>query len=93
MTAHLLSLSSLCDKCRAEWEAWLDYREPRQIQIVTFAAYDSTPAGVADNRRARAEQRRETVLFHQSLIRRICAQQHGEPARPVERLRVLGGVL
>jgi hypothetical protein len=87
---YLLPLSSLCDKCRAEWEAWLDYREPRQVQIVTFAAYDATPAGVADNRRARDERRRETVLFHQKLIVRICAGFHG---RPVERLAVAGSAL
>lgn len=66
----------LCPSCKAESDAWLDYRLPRRLKIASGAAYDDTVRGVRDNRKARYEEWRNTILLHRDLIKRICEAKH-----------------
>lgn len=70
----------LCAPCRAEADAWWDYRPPTRLSITygSGAAYDASPRGVADARRARFEHWRETILWHRQHIADLCAAgKHG----------------
>jgi hypothetical protein len=67
---------SLCDACKAQSDAWLDYRITKPVKIASGAAYDDTLAGVADARKARFEEWRSTIRSQQAAIKRICEEQH-----------------
>lgn len=73
---------------------WLDYRLPPRLSIAygSGAAYDSSPAGIRDARRARLAEWRDTVRFHRDLIDRSCTEAGHVPAplkKPVITLDVL----
>jgi hypothetical protein len=89
----LTAWAALCERCQAEWMAWLDYREPLVPRLILHAGYDGTAKGMLDNQRAAFERWRCTVRGQQELIERICAAQHVPPRRPTERLVVTGGLL
>lgn len=65
----------LCGPCRAARQRWLDYRPPLPLSITygSGAAYDASPRGINDARRARFEHWRETIRWHQQQIDALCA--------------------
>lgn len=68
---------TLCGRCRAEHDAWLDARMPPPVpQIAAHAAYDSTPAAITERYRARADRWHTAVRHAQRLIRDRCAREH-----------------
>ena len=69
-------MTALCDDCKRQHDAWLDYRLPSRLKIASGAAYDDTAKGVADARRGRFEQWRNLIRAQQAAIRRICEEQH-----------------
>lgn len=78
---------SLCRACRAESDRWLDttpaiLRPGVSITYGSGAAYDSTPAGVRDNTRARYEDWRRLVREQMARIREQCQrEQHTAPVQ------------
>lgn len=73
----------MCPPCTDRMMRWLDTTPQGLflgIKITDNAAYDGTPAGSADNRRARCDRWRQVVRFQISLIRDLCAAQHSKRA-------------
>lgn len=73
---------TVCTRCRAERDAWLDYRLPPVLGIAygSGAPYDVSPAGIRDRQRSRFEEWRSTVNFNRDLIARTCrAAGHTDP--------------
>jgi hypothetical protein len=75
----------MCGPCTEESARWLDTRPSVLLPRAGFAhgsgaAYDVSPAGMADNRRARHTEWAATVRFQRRLIREGCAAgRHAEP--------------
>lgn len=67
-------MSRLCPSCRAESDAWLEFR-PRVLGLTIHekATRDTTKQGVRDRNAAKAAEWRELVRFQRSLIARTCA--------------------
>lgn len=64
----------MCDSCATESQRWLDYRLPPVLKIASSSARDDTPAGLADRRRSRFEEWRDTINRQQALIRKHCIE-------------------
>jgi len=64
----------MCPACSAESARWLDARPPAVggFSFGSGAAYDITPSGVTERRRARANSWWATVRFQRQLIREGC---------------------
>ncbi len=76
-----------CTPCRTEQDRWYDTTPQQMFPGLGFvmqasAAYDLTPRGVADRRRIRWEQWRDTVRFQQALIATACRAAGHTPAAP-----------
>ena len=70
--------SALCGPCQAASDAWLDYRLTPSIKIASGSSRDDTVAGVADARKARHQEWKDTINRQQAIIRAQCeAAGHG----------------
>lgn len=74
-------LAPLCTPCLAEMGRWLDTAPSTLIPRLGFAhgsgaAYDASPAGLADRRRARHEEWRRTVRHGREMVARSCRAGH-----------------
>ena len=67
-------MTTLCPPCRAESDAWLEFR-PRVLGLTIHekATRDTTKQGVRDRNAAKAAEWRGLVRFQRSLIARTCA--------------------
>lgn len=88
--------SPMCPPCSAAWMAWLDYRlPPAPIRIDGTGIRRVMDIRYYHERRYR--EWRDTVLYQQGLIRRLCLEGGHVPAaaesRAVERVTVAGGLL
>lgn len=78
-------MSPLCGPCSAESQRWLDTSPDTLIPRLSFTfgsgtAYDYTPAGVAERRRARYDEWRRTVQHGRRMIALACrAGYHAQP--------------
>lgn len=88
--------SRMCPPCSRAWMAWLDYRlPPAPIRIDGTGIRRVTDIRYYHERRYR--EWRDTVLWQQGLIRRLCLEggHSGTPEAPraVERVAVAGDLL
>ena len=67
-----MAVGKMCAECRAKHDAWLDYRLPPRVNIASGSSRDDTVAGVADARKARFQEWRDTINRQQELIRAQC---------------------
>lgn len=83
---------TICAECTAARMAWLDSRPSRVFPRLSFtfgsgARYDSTPAGIRDNSRARYEKWRILVGEQMAAIARHCREAgHVSPPLPAPRV-------
>ena len=68
----------LCQPCRAEADAWLEYR-PHVLGLTIHekATRDTTKQGVRDRNAAKLSEWRETVRFQRALIAKACERHVG----------------
>lgn len=81
MSATLPELAPLCTPCMAEMGRWLDTSPATLILRPGFAygsgaAYDVSPSGMAERRRARHEEWRRTVRHGRAMVARSCRAGH-----------------
>ena len=67
-----MAVGRMCAACQAQHDAWLDYRLPPPVKIASGSSRDDTVAGVADARKARLQEWRDTINRQQALIRAQC---------------------
>lgn len=89
----------MCEPCGLAWQAWMDYRLPprRGFTFGAGVAYDTSIAGIRDNRKARFEEWRDTVRHQTALVETLCHRNRhiyrrgpgGEPAAPALRYQSL----
>ena len=82
----MMAVGRMCATCQARHDDWLDYRLPTRVKIASGASRDDTVAGVAEARKVRFQEWRDTINRQQALIRSQCiAAGHVQEWRDAQR--------